>query len=62
LIFRAKVIYGCAKRMQMKKNFEKPEKKITYAMFLHTAPIFLHQIKVKQYDIKEGRIVENGSL
>ena len=46
----------------MKKNFEKSEKKITYAMFLHTAPLFLHQIKVKQYDIKEGRITENGGL
>ena len=48
--------------MQMKKNFEKSEKKITYAMFLHIAPIFLQQIKVKQYDIKKGRIAENGCL
>ena len=62
MIFRAKVIYGYAKRMQMKKYFEKTEKKITYAMILHTGPIFLRQIKVIQYDIKEGRIVENGGL
>lgn len=57
-----KVIDRCAKRMQMKKNFEETEKKITYAMILHTGPIFLRQIKVKQYDIKKGRIAENGGL
>lgn len=48
--------------MQIRNYFEKTEKKITYAMFLHNAPIFLRQIKVKQYDIKEGRIAENGGL
>jgi len=31
----------------MKKEFEKTEKNIIYAMFLHTAPIFLRQIKCK---------------
>ena len=46
----------------MKNNFEKIKKKITYAMILHTAPVFLQQIKVIQYDIKEGRIAENGCL
>ena len=46
----------------MKKYFEKTEKKITYAMILHTGPILLRQIKVKQYDIKKGRIAENGGL
>ena len=30
--------------MQMKKNFEKSEKKITYAMILHTTPVILQQI------------------
>lgn len=31
-------------------------------MILHTTPVNLQQIKVKHYDIKEGRIAENGCL
>jgi hypothetical protein len=48
--------------MQMKKNFEKREKRLPMQCFCTLRPYFCAKLNAKQYDIKEGTIAEERRL